>query len=227
MNPQPTLGHRRIRQTSAFTLIEVAVVIVIIAVMVGLLLPMLARARARPSRIGCVNNMKQVGLAFRIFANDNEDRYPWAVSTNSGGTREFADAPYSAWLPFQVMSNELSTPKVLVCPEDRQRTWATNFSAFRNNQALSYFVCFDGSRTNPASFLSGDRYLGTGAKPTNGFLTLTATSKIWWTNSPHTYGGSVVFGDGSVRQFNSRGLVPALANTGLATNRLALPVIGP
>jgi prepilin-type processing-associated H-X9-DG protein len=202
-------------------------VIVVIAILVGLVIPILFRPRLHTKLLGCTNNLKQVGLAYRIFANDNEDKLPWQFPANQGGSREFMETPFSAFQHFRVMSNELSTPKVLVCPKDRQRTWATNFSALRGNQALSYFVGFDSSETNPPSLLSGDRYLGSSRAPTNGFLTLTVASTVWWTNSPHPFGGNLVFGDGSVQAVDSRGLLKALRNTGVATNRLALPLLGP
>jgi hypothetical protein len=97
-----------------------------------MLLPALSRAKDRAQQINCSNNLKQVGLAFKIWALDNGDQYPFNVSTNSGGTAELAEPdddgidenPASH---FQVLSNELSTPKILVCPADK-KTAAPNFA---------------------------------------------------------------------------------------------------
>ncbi len=174
-----------------------------------------------------MNNLKQIGLGFRLFANDNEGKLPREVSTNQGGSREFLETPFSAFRHFQVISNELSTPWKLVCFRDRQRTGATNWSSFLDNQALSYFAALDASETNPSSILSGDRFLESDRSPTNGLLTLDALSRLWWTNSAHGGGGNVVKSDLSVQHVDSRGLLQALRSTGLATNRLALPLIGP
>ncbi len=178
-------------------------------------------------RSRCSNNLKQIGLAFRIFANDNEEKLPWAVSTNQGGSREFLEVPFSAFRHFVVMSNELGTPRLLVCPDDRRRTSASNVSSFRDNTSLSYFAGLDASDTNPVSFLSGDRFLGSTHAPSNGLLTLGSSTPLWWKNSPHGNGGNLALADGSVQQSDSRRLLQALRNTGLATNRLALPLIGP
>ena len=106
--------------------------VVPVAVGAGMLLPALAKAKAQ--RIACVNNLKQIGIATRIYATDNIDRFPWQVPQAEGGSAEFAtpksdtDAVLDsngrpifdagAWRHFQALSNELSNPKVLRCPRD-------------------------------------------------------------------------------------------------------------
>ena len=197
--------------------------ITVIVVCVGMiLLPKLARSRARPKVITCVNNLKQVGLSFRVWANDNGDRFPMQVSTNQGGTLEFVQGP-NAFRHFQAMSNELSTPKVLRCFSDPERTYATNFATDFNNNRLSYFVGLDATETNVQAFVSGDRNLTNGFPVHNGTLRLITNQTVGWTQQIHSNAGNICFADGSVQQFTSAGLQQALQNSGVATNRLATP----
>ena len=208
----------------AFTLVELIVVLAGLLFLAAIFLSPtgIPRSRGRSQRINCVNNLKQIGLGYRTFSLDNQDCYPMQTAMASGGTLELA-AFAPAYLHFQVMSNELMTPKILVCPEDKNRTAATNWISDLFNGKLSYFVGISANETNAQMLLSGDRNITNGQPANSRFIDLTTNRPAGWTADIHQLQGNVGLADGSVQQLSSSRLRAQMAGTGDLTNRLAMP----
>ena len=206
------------------TLTEVLVVTVVLVALVVALLPTFIADRPMPAqRINCVSNLKQDGLAFLIWADDHNDKYPMEISTANGGTMELATTG-NVFATFQIMSNELSTPKILLCPADTNHVMAKNFGANFTANNVSYFIGLDADTNRSQAFISGDDNFALGGVPVkSGLLEFSTNAPISWTTARHKFGGNLGLADGSVWQVNDQQLVQKLVETGLATNRLALP----
>jgi prepilin-type N-terminal cleavage/methylation domain-containing protein len=175
----------------AFTLIELLVVIAIIAILAALLLPALAAAKKKAQRIQCINNLKEMCVSTRLWSGDNNGMETWQVPAAKGGAKDacgvrgngpsqtYNYAPNAnnvckgVFSMFFVMSNELSTPKILFCPSEYQaaRNQATTFLGtltpnsqnlvfYGNDFNVSYFVGIDSDETFPQMIMFGDHNMG-------------------------------------------------------------------
>ena len=208
------------RQTSrAFTLIELLVVIAIIAILAAMLLPALSRAKLKAQRITCAGNLKQTGLAMRLWADSNEGKFPWKVDQSLGGARPNGTDNARVNLQFSVVSNELVSTKLLLCPNDVRRIPADNFGSLALTN-ISYALCLEADETRPRMLLAIDRNL-TGFDFTalpdniNCFIITSpgtgAQTAKWRRGICHGANiGVVALGDGSVHQLNDVRLVQTL-----------------
>jgi len=218
-----------LRSRAGFTLIELLVVIAIIAILAGLLLPALARAKAKANRAACVSNLKQVGLSFIQWAQDNDDSFPWQIDPSQGGSQTLPQA----WQHFIVVSNEMASPKVLRCPSDPEKQMARDFTDFtaRKNTALSFGIGAGSMPNKPTMNLAADRnIIGNDGQHCNvanidGVTTLVPGSAVSpsWDPTIHNFAGDMVLADGSAQQASRATLSTFFGLTGDPKNCFLKP----
>jgi len=209
----------------AVTLVDVCVVIALLVLIGVVVMRTLPEVASRPQpmlRINCVNNLRQNELALKTWAVDNNDKFPMQVSVTNGGTMELVVDGF-VYEHFQVMSNELFAPKLVLCPADVTRQPARSFqNGDFSNTNVSYFLGVDASDVDPAMILLGDRNItleGSALKP--GLISLATNSPLGWTEEIHMEQGNIGLVDGSVQQVSSQKLQQALQWNG--TNRWVVP----
>jgi hypothetical protein len=185
------------------------------------------------TRISCVNNLKQIGIAFRTWAGDNNDKYPSEISQADGGLYEAltnTGSGSNCWKIFNVMSSELGqSPGILLCPSDVRQLHSSYLNTpstfFIANTNISYFTGIGANDTLPQTLLAGDRNLAPGLISSNDFgyshadgsgndvtlSTNSTVSPICWSLNMHSQGkpiggGNILLGDGSVQQVLSKSL---------------------
>jgi competence protein ComGC len=196
--------QKSVRKIEAFGTSELLIVLVCIGIILALL-PFLAGNLKRRASVQCVSNVKMAAVAFRMWADDHGERFPWEVSTNDGGSREFIGTG-KPFLHFQTASNELNSPKVLVCPQDtsklplpfRQGQTEPPFN-FLSNSNVSYFVGVNAQMNEPKRLLAGDRHISTNGTLSSGLLQIPTADDLEWAPALHR-GGNLATANGSAYQ---------------------------
>jgi prepilin-type N-terminal cleavage/methylation domain-containing protein/prepilin-type processing-associated H-X9-DG protein len=241
------------RPQLAFTIVELLVVIAIIALLAVIQFPALANTKSKVERIHCSDNLKRIGVAFRTWAENNNGRVPMSVSRFDGGAASAVGVTATAswtvgpnpnanrgvyWM-FMVMSNELTTPKVLFCPAENSVSHSASGATitqaevfgpqtvggpagYQNDFNVSYFVGVDAHFFIPNMLLTGDHNLGTGANQATkvGSFTVAGTNAIWgataigWQANNHYQQGNVLLADGSVQNLTTAQFRNSLNSSG-------------
>jgi prepilin-type N-terminal cleavage/methylation domain-containing protein len=208
-------------QTRGMTLIEVLVVVVIVFIFAAMLIPT-SHGGNKARRIACVNNLKQIGLAFRVWEGDNGGKFPMEISATNIDAMKLITSG-KAYILWQMMSNELYTPKILWCPADAKYNFGTNFTTGFSDANISYFFGLDVTTNETQMLLAGDDNLAVNDVPARtGILTLWTNSPVAWTAARHKLVGNIGLADGSVQQITTGGLISAISNEA-APSRLVIP----
>jgi len=210
----------QIHQCRAFTLLEGVVVAAVLAGLVALLIPALKTAKNEAKSITCNGQLKEVGLAFRIWEDDHPGQYPMTVSATNGGAMElWATGNVAAC--FQVMSNELSLPVMLICPADAGHPAAPAWDHLGRSN-VSYFIGTDAAETNMEAMLAGDANLLQNGRAVSSGLVCIGTNTIRWTQERHRGSANVLICDGSVN-FTSQIGVKNSDQWVFSTNSVVVP----
>jgi len=180
------------------------------------------RVYGKAQRISCLNNLKEIGTGYRLWAGDNGDLVPAQQTVRSNGWADFltnANQGAICWTNYAIMQNELGqSPKLVMCPSD-ERQAALTFTNDFDNTHVSYFVGVNANDVYPQSIAGGDRNLGPGTVPDPDYgyspksgrgndVTVPITGPVSWSLKIHSGGnppgsGNILLGDGSGQQVSS------------------------
>lgn len=200
----------------AFTLIELLVVIVIFMIFFALIgFGPLSADKRKARTVVCINNLKQIGVAFRFAEDDRGSNSLPLIPTDD------LSVPGQAWVFWQTLSNQSVAPKILWCPADTRSIPTTSFSTGFSDTNISYFASLDARESHPHMILAGDDNLLIGGQPVrSGRLNVPTHGPIQWSPDRHGGVGNVGMADGSAQQIASSGFPKLLTQV---TNGIPAP----
>lgn len=224
------LARRYTNSAHAFTRLELLACVVGGGLLLSVILPGLANSSMRSEQAVCLNNLRQIGVAYANVGLEMTDgRAPWRVPATEGGTLEHP-SENSPFVQFSVLSNFLAHPGLLADPGDERRNlnparhWGISpgglWHLSHRNNAISYVLGLHGDFRMPRSLLVGDRNLFTEGVGTcsSGLapVSVLRPPTVRWTNAVHGLTGNLLFFDGAVEQTDSSRLreVAFAGNTG-------------
>lgn len=183
------------------TKIEVLIIVVFAFFLCFLITYEINRGKKRP--LSCINNLRQIYLGFRLRANDFNNRFPWQVPPEEGGSK---DKPIA--YQFFAARNEIGSPRVCLCPADARKTETGDWEIFLKHpeRHLSYFYSPDAGLNNPKMPMLGDRNILMKPKLLSAKNIKTETAHIFprWDSTIHTNRGYIVLSEGSIIPADNR-----------------------
>ena len=192
-----------------------------------MILPALRAAHKKTGRINCVNNLHDIGSAFKTWEGDHSDKHLIQTVLANEETMKLVSSG-KAYLFWQTLSNGLSKPKVLHCLDDTRTTAATSFTINFSDSNIRYFFSPDAFDTYPQMILDGDDNLATNdVRVLSGILNLPTANSLAWSHERHYRVGNICMADGSVMQTTSNTLnsavIAATNGTPFTTYRWVIP----
>jgi prepilin-type processing-associated H-X9-DG protein len=199
-----------------------------VALLAFIALPALARMKPHSERASCFNNLRQLGVGWHSWAKENRNQPPWYVPVVDGGTKVMPQP----FVHFAIISNFVASPTIMVCPSDKVKVAARDFSndpakglfsANFQTKAIGYFIGTEMTMDEPKAIMAGDRFLQASSGSNCGSVGF-ATSRLnmtgAWSAEAHEKSlGNLLFCDGSVKLVNSGRLMDAVNGNPVDANR--------
>jgi hypothetical protein len=207
-----------------FTRADLLLLVIAVALLLALLWPGLALTRARAHQARCLSNLKQIAGGCRLWAHANSGTFPWTAASPDSAPLGSAD-----WANlYRACSNELGSPRILVCPSDRQKRIAAGWAHLNGDRNISFFAGLDADAARPQTIVAGDRNIHGGGRGLDLAWSREMGQSIdaAWANTIHVNQGEIALADGSAQRTKTPALreqISAALQSGSQTVTFSLP----